>query len=235
MAPLSSHGILLAWERAAGLHPIDRGVTLLAAARPDLSLSEIADLPLGVRDAMLAELRLASIERPPVATAKCPKCNVLVEFSLPAREVAAQLDHQVEPAFEVEVEGHTFEVRLPTSRDLAAAAAARSSEEARRLLSDSCIRGAAPVTPEIEAQIAREIERRDPMAVITMSVACAECGAAFEAVYDPGEAFFTELAARAKRLLFEVHALARVYGWTEPEVLALGQARREAYLAMVGA
>ena len=36
--------------------------------------------------------------------------------------------------------------------------------------------------------------------------------------------------ARARRLLREVDVLARAYGWTEPEVLALDDARRAAYL-----
>jgi hypothetical protein len=234
MRPLSPHGVLLAWERAAGLHPIDRAVTLLAAARPDLSVSAIAELPVGVRDAMLAELRLASIDRPAAGTAKCPRCGVVVEFSLPAAEIAAHLEHEVAPAFELEIDGQLFEVRLPTSRDLAAAASAASRAEARRILLDACVHGATVPTPEIEARIAEEMERRDPMAVVTVSVGCAECGGAFDSTYDVGEAFFTELAARAKRLLFEVHALARAYGWTEGEVLALGPARRDAYLAMVG-
>jgi len=38
--------------------------------------------------------------------------------------------------------------------------------------------------------------------------------------------------ARAQRLLREVDALAHVYGWTESEVLALGERRRAAYLAL---
>jgi hypothetical protein len=41
--------------------------------------------------------------------------------------------------------------------------------------------------------------------------------------------------ARARALLAEVHSLARAYGWTEPEILALSPQRRAAYLEMAGA
>jgi hypothetical protein len=39
--------------------------------------------------------------------------------------------------------------------------------------------------------------------------------------------------ARARRLLHEVDVLARTYGWTEDEVLALSEQRRASYLRIV--
>jgi hypothetical protein len=42
-----------------------------------------------------------------------------------------------------------------------------------------------------------------------------------------------EIASRAQRLMDDVHVLAQGYGWTEPEVLALSDARRTAYLERV--
>ena len=41
--------------------------------------------------------------------------------------------------------------------------------------------------------------------------------------------------ARARALLAAVHTLARAYGWSEPDVLALSEQRRAAYLEMVTA
>jgi hypothetical protein len=35
-------------------------------------------------------------------------------------------------------------------------------------------------------------------------------------------------------LLTEVHRLAQAYGWREAEILALSEARRHAYLELVG-
>jgi hypothetical protein len=43
------------------------------------------------------------------------------------------------------------------------------------------------------------------------------------------------LQLAAERLLLDVDALARAYGWSEAQVLALPPLRRAAYLQMVGA
>jgi hypothetical protein len=42
-----------------------------------------------------------------------------------------------------------------------------------------------------------------------------------------------DVDAHARKLVGEVDALARVYGWTEPQILALSPQRRATYLAMV--
>ena len=50
-----------------------------------------------------------------------------------------------------------------------------------------------------------------------------------------GDVLWSELQSRAERLLLDVDALARAYGWTEPEILALSSTRRAAYLQLTGA
>ena len=47
--------------------------------------------------------------------------------------------------------------------------------------------------------------------------------------------FWAELDAWARRLLREIHTLARFYGWSEAEILALSPLRRRCYLEMVQA
>ena len=49
---------------------------------------------------------------------------------------------------------------------------------------------------------------------------------------DVGSFVWAELHAHGRRVLREVDVLARAYGWTEAEVLALGERRRAAYLAL---
>jgi hypothetical protein len=44
---------------------------------------------------------------------------------------------------------------------------------------------------------------------------------------------WAEIEARARRLLREVHILATAYGWTEAEVLSLGENRRARYVERV--
>ena len=61
---------------------------------------------------------------------------------------------------------------------------------------------------------------------------CPACRTEFAVDLDIAGFVWAELRARAQRLLREVHVLALAYGWTEDEVLALGERRRAAYLEL---
>jgi hypothetical protein len=45
--------------------------------------------------------------------------------------------------------------------------------------------------------------------------------------------FWMEIKTRARRLLTEVHLLARTYGWSENDILTMSPRRRTMYLQMV--
>jgi hypothetical protein len=46
--------------------------------------------------------------------------------------------------------------------------------------------------------------------------------------------FWREIQSAARRIVLEVDALARSYGWSEAEILNMTPARRQLYLEMVG-
>jgi len=76
-------------------------------------------------------------------------------------------------------------------------------------------------------------EEADPQAEIRLELACADCGHAWAEPFDIVDYLWAEIGDRAKRLTYEVHALASAYGWTEAEVLRLPAERRRRYLEMV--
>ena len=86
---------------------------------------------------------------------------------------------------------------------------------------------------EIAAQIAEQIERADPGADISLNLICPTCDHRWQITFDIVTFFWTEINNLAKRLLREVHTLARAYGWREADILAMSAARRQAYLEMV--
>ena len=45
---------------------------------------------------------------------------------------------------------------------------------------------------------------------------------------------WAELDAWARRLLLDVHTLARAYGWSERDILQLTETRRQFYLNLIG-
>src|SRR6266545_4841381 len=208
MPNLSAAATLDLWETGDGLAPVERSLALAAAAEPPSNMDELARLPLGRRDARLLSLRKA--------------------------------DGAVLPG-PVETGGFLVEWRSPDSRDVAAAAAARDAAAAERMLLSRCVTVARGPDGEVEATalpapvraaLSRTMAEADPLAEVLVNVTCPACGTAFIADLDVGEYVWTEVRARAQRLLREVDALAHVYGWTESEVLALGERRRAAYLAL---
>jgi len=75
-----------------------------------------------------------------------------------------------------------------------------------------------------------QIAETDPQADITLRLACSECGHGWDAAFDIASFLWAEIAARARQLVYEVHALARRYGWREADILAMSPARRQLYL-----
>lgn len=79
------------------------------------------------------------------------------------------------------------------------------------------------------------IAQADPQADIQLAMACAACGATWSAPFDPVGYVWAEVDTWVRRLLGEVHLLARAYGWSEGDILAMSQHRRRRYLEMVTA
>ncbi len=56
---------------------------------------------------------------------------------------------------------------------------------------------------------------------------------AFSATFECATYFLSELAARARHLLHDVHTLAWYYHWSESDILALTPGRRDRYIAKI--
>jgi hypothetical protein len=214
-AGLTAAATLELWERVEPLGPVERAVELAGG-------DEAATLPLGQRDARLLRLRTQLAGGALEATASCPRCGELVEFSA---------DPAALPAGGRSVEGPW---RLPDSRDLAAAADAGDAAAAERVLLERCT-GVADPPEELRRAVAEAIAAADPLAEVLVDAVCPACSEAFVAEIDVAAFVSAELRMRAERLLRDVDTLARAYGWSEGEVLALGEGRRAAYLRLVGA
>ena len=85
----------------------------------------------------------------------------------------------------------------------------------------------------MESEVERAMADGDRLAEVLVDVACPECGVSFVADLDPIGFVWAGVESQARRTLRQVDVLARAYGWTEREILALSPARRSAYLAIV--
>jgi hypothetical protein len=80
--------------------------------------------------------------------------------------------------------------------------------------------------------LAERMTAADPQAGVQLAVECPACGHSWEADFDIVSFFWSELNAWAQRTLYDVHTLARAYGWREGDILAMSAWRRQCYLEM---
>jgi hypothetical protein len=242
MRPLSAYDLLRVWEVGEDQHPLDRALTLLAATCPELTWDELAALSIGQRDARLLTLR-EQISGPRLnGFVECPRCAERLEFDVAVADLRVMEAPDLgEEAWELVTGGLALRFRLPNSRDLAAVLGCQDPTAARNQLVQRCVleasRDGVPVaaselSADVVTRLARRMSECDPQAEVLLNLSCPVCDYAWKALFDIVAFFWAELAAQAKRLLREVHALARAYGWSEADVLDMSARRRRFYLEM---
>ena len=108
------------------------------------------------------------------------------------------------------------EWRSPDSRDVAAAAEAVDAADGRARAARALRRRRRSSTAgRARAPSRAAMAEADPLAEVLVDIACPACGEAFVADLDVGAVRLGGGARARARLLREVDALARAYGWTE--------------------
>jgi hypothetical protein len=243
MRLFSAHDLLRVREVGEDQHPLDRALTLLAAACPELTWDELAALSVGQRDARLLTLR-ERISGPSLSGfAECPRCAERLEFDVEVADlrVAPEPDAE-EEARDVVTDGVALRFRLPNSRDLAAVLGCQDPAAARSLLVQRCVleasRDGTPVVgselpAEAISRVAERMAECDPQADVLLDLRCPTCDHTWRVLFDIVAFFWAELAVQATRLLREVDTLARAYGWREADILSMSARRRRSYLEMI--
>ena len=241
MPALSARDIVQIWEWGQDKHPIDRAMRLLALANPELTAEQLQSLTIGQRNSRLLTLREKTLGPTLKGFAECSRCGTPLEFSIAA--AAIRQPEPVEQTYSLEVDGLKIRFRLLNSEDLAAIVGLTDVDVARLRLIERCLVEAkqddqfmAPgdLPEPVLAALVDAVTERDPQAEIRFQLTCAACDHQWSALFDVVSFFWTELSARAQRYLFDVHTLARAYGWREADILAMSEARRHFYLGLVG-
>ncbi|HEV7606399.1 MAG TPA: hypothetical protein VGO61_03640 [Steroidobacteraceae bacterium] len=240
---LTDAQMLTIWERGLVLGPTERALLTLAVAEPSLDAAELRRWPIGRRDARLFELRAATFGPAMRCCVTCPRCQGDSEFDVDVRELCARAGG------DGEIVNHDFDAcrvhaRLPTSEDLCAIEHIADPNRAEALLWERCVEirdgtgqriAAEAIDAQLRVRIETLLDERDPLLDPRFQVACAECGLNWVAPCDAPHVLWLDFALSARELLAQVDALARAYGWTEDQILALSRGRRQLYLAMVQA
>ncbi|WP_406208278.1 hypothetical protein OH807_36520 [Kitasatospora sp. NBC_01560] len=238
---LTEAGLLDTWETGQRQGARARALLLAAAgAGPvaDLTLPDSTppDLTLAGLHALLLDLRVSAFGATFPCTTDCPGCGEQLDVTVEADELRPPAHRAVpgaRPATgSLSAAGHEVRYRPLTVRDLLDVDPA--APDARRALLTRCLLAVEPATETVPDAVldavAGQLADLDPGADTAVALTCPHCGRTWTAALDIAEHLWAEVERYARRLLHDVATLARAYGWTESEVLAVSPARRRIYL-----
>ncbi|MEW6732886.1 MAG: phage baseplate protein [Acidobacteriota bacterium] len=243
MRSLSSVELLNVWEIGLTQQPIQRALTLLAAACLEASAETLASLSIGERDARLLTLREWIFGARMVSLAVCSHCNEQLELNFNTRDLRVAAETRSNVELSLDIDGYELYFRLPNSLDLVAVTGHKDIAIMEQLLLKRCIltarhNGEQITTDQLPAEVATYIVERmaqaDPQADIKLALSCPSCTHQWQAIFDIESFFWNEINAWAQRILKEVHTLASAYGWRELDILNMSPWRRQVYLNLVG-
>lgn len=255
--PLRDAEMLALWERCRRHSPMERALVLLAgvsAARAETgevradAASEWADRSLGQLNVALLRAYEQRFGSQLHCQARCPSCRLELEFELEVADLCPPSPPAVAPWIErigFPAGELALSLRPLTPADLLLTATESDPSLASILLAERLItalawHGPPPaptltgehgrLLPELAEQVAAALSRVDPLAEIALELHCSDCQKPWQAPLSPAEFLWQEIATRSRRLLHQIHTLASAYGWSEADILALGDARRQSYM-----
>lgn len=243
MHTLEPQALLRVWESGVHASPAMRGLLLMGAALPEVNADGLMHSSIGHRDAWLLSLREALFGSRVECLMPCPACGQRIELDFRVSDIRAP-HAQPQHLCEIVVDDTTLRFRVPTSADLLAIEGERDVQAAERMLLQRLWVGTAIVphaelSPTRMAEVAdvvtQAIGEADRQAEVLLKLSCPACGEQSEQLFDIADHLWCELDHWARGLLQKVHALACRYGWSEDSILGMSTARRQAYLALIGA
>lgn len=244
MRNLSTVTLLQLWEQGLHQRPVQQALLLLTAACPELTPAAVTQLTIGQRNRLLLQLRALTFGEQLAMQATCPHCASELEMACTVGDLFIDNTTAQPAIFAFDVDGYQIGYRLPTSLDLAALADCTAIAVARAQLLTRCLVAphaadregdGAQVPAEWRERLILQMQQNDPQADMQLTLVCPACGQGWQAAFDIVTFFWAEIAAWARRTLYDVHTLARAYGWREADILALSPQRRQFYLELQGA
>ena len=244
MPAADAAGLLQAWEDASPLPMPERALRLAAVANEKTPLDDVTHWTVRRRDAALFDVRLRHFGRFADGLVPCPHCGEPLEMRLDLLQLRCAPHADDEQPRQLQVGDVAITWRLPTAADLVVAAAEDDELLARASLLACCVASATrggdkldvhhvlAYEPAVGERVADAIAAEHGDVPTSLAIECPACGRDADVPFAIETFLWREVDAWARRTLQEVHALARAYGWSERDILALSPARRRLYLEM---
>lgn len=225
--------LLDAWEDGIGQPPALRALTIVALTGQQPP-RDAGALTVGERDRRLLELREALFGSRLDCVSACPACDEQVELSFPVSAILVAPSRRAPEHVSVTVTGDEIHARLPTAADLAALAQVTDRDPREELLARCLPADAGPLPAAAADALAAALAAADPQADVRLTLDCPSCEHRWSAPFDVANHLLGEVDVWAQHTLWDIHALARAYGWREADTLALSPTRRQFYLEAIG-
>jgi hypothetical protein len=160
---------------------------------------------------------------------RCPGCGEDLEASLP---VAQLLDlarsAESHPETVVDAPDGPVTLRRPRGSDQRAWRQAEHLDPEAAVIASLVVAGTTTEPSVLDSSLAEF----DPLTCFELDVSCPSCGLRADVPLDLEATLLLDLARAQARTIRDVAALARRYGWSEAEVLAVPAWRRRTYLEL---
>ena len=242
MRTLTTADIVRVWEQGLRQPRWRAGGLALAPVLPELTQQALLSLPLGERNEYLFAVHRRLFGDIINLVVRCPACAQDLEFFVDVTVLCPDGARAPRSATIIEHDDWRIVVRPLCTADLGSIVRAPSLAVAVDALRRCAVLEAErdgvrvhrdDVPDTVYHEIAERMPDVDPHSEIRLALQCPDCGAEWISLLDIGAIVWDEIAAHARNVLEEVHALATAYGWSEPEILALSPQRRRSYLDMV--
>ena len=236
---LPAHRMLDVWEQAHSSNAAARTRWLLSLSEPQLSDDELDNLTLGESNSRLVNLRRSLFGAVLQAYVECPHCGEALDLEFPIEQLG--FDAVPEQPAELFIRNETLSAsaRLPNGHDLAALSLVNSVDEGRALLFSRCLwdlrrNGKAVELGDLNESELTALENLvaelDPRTELLFDLSCPACANQWQSSLDAGAFLWREFDTHIRELLENIHLLARAYGWSEADILAMSDARRAYYV-----
>jgi hypothetical protein len=209
----------------------------------------VRSLGVGDREALLLHLRRLTFgdRMQCVLTCPFPECKEKMDLDLNVRDLLLQPYSQNGEwhLARLNDNGHVYDVRfrLPTGADQEAVSGLAQTDlnAASSMLLRNCIGGIARedgstvevISQSLETQLSSMMSDLDPQAELMLNMICPACSKNFSVIFDTASYLSKEMASHMEHIYREVHMLAFYYHWSESDIMAMTQKKRERYLDLL--
>jgi hypothetical protein len=181
-----------------------------------------AELTVPERDRALAAVYQRTFGNKISGSPRCLQCDSPYDTDFELSDLVQTLWRELPPRVVTTATGRRF--RVPTGTDELAVGHLEPDAAARAIAARCAVDGTGSADDSLE--LSQLLERAAPVLDLDLSGVCPECGAENALAFRMQSYLLHALANERARLAGELDVLARAYGWSASEILALPRATR---------